>query len=199
MAIQRINLGTAPSGTGGDTNRTAFKKIDDNFADSANAASRQVGTEAGNVMQVGAFGLGGVTSADAGDLELRQVPAGFYKYPDSSPNIPPKMHIWDTCFLNIKRQSSLVGAALFFPYVDSPTNQICLRAYGDNRYSDFYFYTDRNTTVDSNGMLKAASPIVKLFADKIELNDEAAQQKITFEKLGVGDYLIKGSTGFAQD
>ena len=31
------------------------------------------------------------------------------------------------------------------------------------------------------------------------MNDEAELQPITFEKLGVGDYLIKGSTGFAQE
>ena len=43
MAIQRINLGTAPSGVGGDTERSAFKKIDDNFGDWGNAASRIVG------------------------------------------------------------------------------------------------------------------------------------------------------------
>ena len=59
MAIQRINLGTAPSGTGGDTNRSAFTKIDGNFADTTNAASRLVGTAIGDVMEVGAFGLGG--------------------------------------------------------------------------------------------------------------------------------------------
>ena len=58
MAIQRINLGTAPSGTGGDTNRSAFTKIDGNFADTTNAASRLVGAALGNVMEVGAFGLG---------------------------------------------------------------------------------------------------------------------------------------------
>lgn len=56
-----------------------------------------------------------------------------------------------------------------------------------------------NTTVDSNGFIKRASPIVKLYSDKIELNDEAQQQNIEFEKLGVGDYLIKGSTGFSQE
>ena len=56
-----------------------------------------------------------------------------------------------------------------------------------------------NTTVDGNGFIKAASPIAQLFADKIELNDEAQLQQITFEKLGVGDYLVKGSSGFAQE
>lgn len=63
----------------------------------------------------------------------------------------------------------------------------------------FLFRTTRDTWIDGNGFLKAASPIVKLFADKIELNDEAGQQNISFEKLGIGDYLIKGSTGFAQN
>lgn len=60
-------------------------------------------------------------------------------------------------------------------------------------------YSTRNTTVDSNGFIKAASPIIQLFADKIELNNEAQLQEITFEKLAVGDYLIKGSSGFAQE
>lgn len=59
--------------------------------------------------------------------------------------------------------------------------------------------TGLNTMVDGNGFIKAASPIVKLFADKIELNDEAQQQNIEFEKLDVGNYLIKGSSGFAQE
>ncbi len=67
--------------------------------------------------------------------------------------------------------------------------------YGSWRYD----LTSANTTTDANGFIKAASPIVKLFADRIELNDEAEQQEITFEKLGVGDYLIKGSSGFAQE
>ena len=60
-------------------------------------------------------------------------------------------------------------------------------------------YNTGNTTVDGNGFIKKASPIVKLFADKIELNGESAQQKITFVTHGVGDYLVKGSTGFAQE
>lgn len=61
------------------------------------------------------------------------------------------------------------------------------------------FLSTINTTTDSNGVIKAASPVSQLFADKIKLNSEAEQQSITFEKLGVGDYLIKGSTGLAQE
>ena len=61
------------------------------------------------------------------------------------------------------------------------------------------FLHSANTTADANGFIKNASPIIKLFSDCIECNDEAQQQPVTFEKLGVGDYLIKGSSGFAQE
>ncbi len=72
--------------------------------------------------------------------------------------------------------------------------------YGNTNWRSWLeYYTTSNTTVDANGFIKKASPIVNLFADRIELNDEAKQQHITFEKLGIGDYLLKGSTGFAQE
>ncbi|WZS76385.1 phage tail protein [Acinetobacter baumannii] len=59
--------------------------------------------------------------------------------------------------------------------------------------------TSANTSVDSNGFIKAASPVVKLFNDHIELNNDAEKQPIEFKRTGVGDYLIKGSLGFAQE
>ncbi|MFX5336338.1 hypothetical protein ABTD37_20255, partial [Acinetobacter baumannii] len=46
------------------------------------------------------------------------------------------------------------------------------------------YLSTRNTTTDANGFIKAASPIVKLFADKIEPNEEAAEQPLSFEKPG---------------
>ncbi|MEX9849258.1 hypothetical protein [Providencia huaxiensis] len=58
-------------------------------------------------------------------------------------------------------------------------------------------YHNRNTTKDSNGNLKAASPIVKLFSDDIKLNDES--EGVEMEHLGIGHYLIKGVVGFNAD
>ncbi|MFO9750614.1 hypothetical protein, partial [Providencia pseudovermicola] len=58
-------------------------------------------------------------------------------------------------------------------------------------------YSDLNTTKDSNGNLKAASPIVKVFADHIETNDES--EGVEMEHLGIGHYLIKGVVGFNAD
>lgn len=61
------------------------------------------------------------------------------------------------------------------------------------------FLSTINTTVDANGFIKAASPIVELYADKIKLNDEAKEQNIIFEKLGIGNYLIKNSSGLSNN
>ncbi|MBM7141196.1 hypothetical protein D3C81_110370 [compost metagenome] len=67
-------------------------------------------------------------------------------------------------------------------------------------YSPWYALRgEHNTTVDGSGFIKAASPVVKLFSDYIELNTDAEKQPITFEKHGIGDYLIKGSLGFAKE
>ncbi|MFA2969359.1 phage tail protein [Acinetobacter pittii] len=59
--------------------------------------------------------------------------------------------------------------------------------------------TSFNTSVDANGFLKSASPVVKLFSDHIELNSDAEKQPIELKKVGVGEYLLKGSLGFAQE
>lgn len=199
MAIQRINLGTAPSGTGGDTNRSAFTKIDGNFADTTNAASRLVGTEAGNVMEVGAFGMGNfppIASPPSGSFLTG---GRFFSYlglngDDSSGAPSHQMGVNIPWVDNTHSAQLLVGL--------KGGNQLGIR-WWDNSTKKFTnymkIYYQGNTTVDSNGAIKAASPIVRLFADKIELNDEAKLQDITFEKLGVGDYLVKGSLGFAQE
>ncbi|MER1724530.1 hypothetical protein KDA12_18245, partial [Proteus mirabilis] len=52
-------------------------------------------------------------------------------------------------------------------------------------------------TSDSNGFVKKNSPIIKLFADSIELNEES--EGVEMEHLGIGHYLIKGVVGFNAD
>lgn len=197
MAIQRINLGTAPSGTGGDTNRSAFTKIDGNFADTTNAASRLVGTAAGNVMEVGAFGLGGTwrysaanpaTDAAASDLVKTQIygfdSTGAVGYGNGWGWVAgEKVHFIIGGFTNTQLYHVVVA-----------DRNASTRTVGYH-----LIRTAQNTSVDPNGFIKNASPIVSLYADRIELNDEAKLQDITFKKLGVGDYLIKGSLGFAQE
>ena len=187
MAIQTVNLGTPPSGVGGDTFRTAATKFNENFSNNEHAASRLVGTQAGNVMEVGAFGLG----FDAINIsDLSAAASGYYS-----------LFTNGVQYAVMKLKYSGGGLAIISNTQASKTPDIRYR-YGlnDGYWSnDIIFKTTQNTTVDANGFIKAASPIVKLFSDKIELNDEAQQQDIVFEKLGTGEYLIKGSTGFAQE
>ena len=201
MAIQRINLGTAPSGTGGDTNRTAFKKIDDNFADSANAASRLVGTATGNVMEVGAFGVGVASNSPYIDYDkdITGLQNGFYGLENGAHAGLLARQTGGSgtnrlCVLGLPADPNNKNP--FFYIIDLASGKKTLR---DNASNKYIFYSTANTIVDGNGVIKAASPVVRLFADKIELNNEAKLQDIIFEKLGVGDYLIKGSLGFAQE
>ncbi|MGS8100642.1 phage tail fiber protein, partial [Providencia sp. PROV111] len=54
----------------------------------------------------------------------------------------------------------------------------------ESQYRINRLYGTSNTTKDSNGNLKAASPVVKLFADNIELNEES--EGVEMEHLGIG-------------
>ena len=203
MAIQTANLGTPPSGAGGDTFRSAAAKYNENFANNAHAASRLVGAQAGNLMEVGAFGLGNEMVQMPMPTDSNLLGSGFY-YLDVN-----NLHS-ESSWLNVGDNIFVIRAR----FANSPKGfEIGNRPYSN----EFYLRSSPspinaqlwnppvairhtgNTVTDSNGFIKAASPIVKLFLDKVELNDEAQQQEIIFEKLGVGDYLIKGSTGFAQE
>lgn len=101
---------------------------------------------------------------------------------------------------------SNVWAPIFFMKVGNSWNSISIGntdgsfkvGYGDSTTTNsMLVYTTRNTTKDSNGNLKAASPIVKLLTDDIELNEES--EGVEMEHLGVGHYLIKGVVGFNAD
>lgn len=71
---------------------------------------------------------------------------------------------------------------------------------GGTTWTDWrYFYHTANTTKDSNGFIKAASPIVQVYADKIEVNEDARNQNIGFKKNGIGDYTINTQSGLSTD
>ncbi|ELM7374506.1 phage tail protein [Shigella flexneri] len=59
-------------------------------------------------------------------------------------------------------------------------------------------WTDQNTTVDSSGFIKSASPIVKIYSDgEFQLNDESAGCTVT--RINTGAYLIEGCMGLNAD
>lgn len=212
MTIQTANLGTAPSGAGGDTFRSAAAKYNENFTNPVHAASRQVGVAGGNVLEVGAFGVGVNLSAGIAMHEI----AG--KNPMETHNhLSSKGGGYNAYYFVSNGQTtgfpegygSIRGYHItnnnysyswqIFSGIDGKNHYIRSASSATAWSAWFKFLTGSNTSTDSNGFIKAASPIVQLYSDKIELNDEAQQQNIEFKKLGVGDYLIKNSTGFSND
>ncbi|WP_151689762.1 pyocin knob domain-containing protein [Acinetobacter nosocomialis] len=206
MTIQTVNLGTAPTGAGGDTFRSTGAKMNENFTNNTHAASRYVGTAAGNVMEVGAFGLGLEVGIEISGQDLNlgsQYKAGNYSG-DTLANSPYPKASGIYNYLQVNNLSS--GGASLYQYQEitaanhSTGNERYYRLLINGGWTSWRKYlTSVNTTVDANGFIKAASPIVKLFADKIEPNDEAAEQPLSFEKPGIGHYLVKGSSGFSKE
>lgn len=212
MAKQTINPGIAPTGAGGDTFRSGSAKLQANddeiynyLGDGTNlnklgtAAFKNTGTQAGNVMEVGAYGLGGNgTRLNANSaLDFAKTYYGASQFCGTDVADAAGIPNYSAGFF------STVANTYAYIVVGAFTGEIITLS-GVDPFSTTEIIrtvvrTNRNTTVDANGFVKAASPIVKVFADKVELNDEAQQQDIAFEKIGVGNYLIKDSSGFAQE
>lgn len=215
MAKQTIITGNSVNDGSGDPARTAFTKTNNNFTeiyqyigDGSNlnklgsAAFKNVGTSAGNVMEVGAFGVGKSILLGSQKLStLRGNGNAFYwqnninnissagDYPDDNSQAIINLDLNDST--DACAQLSISHNSDF--YVRSVNWNV-------NTFQPWRkILSSKNTTVDANGFIKSASPVVKLFADKIEPNDEAAEQNITFEKLDVGHYLLKGMSGFATE
>lgn len=195
MAIQIPNPGTG-NGATGDNEFVLWSKVKDNFSDQTNAASRLVGEAAGNVMQVGAFGLGAKTggvlmpSEDVDNPTVNKYGSGFYSSSSSSTTQP---------------LSGIINVTYNQTY---PSWQLALqRNYKDLKFryaigevykSASIYHTD-NTLKDANGFIKAASPTVQVFADKVELNGEAEDQDVSYKKNGIGDYTITTVSGLSTD
>ncbi|ENX33524.1 hypothetical protein F889_02185 [Acinetobacter colistiniresistens] len=201
MTLQSINLGTAPTGAGGDTFRSTGSKVNENFTNQTHAASRYVGTAANNLMAVGAFGLGAAN--DLRDLDVstpdKLTASGFRCGMMRGTQVGTSRHFVHALILASYIDNTATNAEPAILLISG--GNILLRSPaigGASWYRTITFLSDDNTTVDSNGFVKRASPIAKLYNDKIELNEEAAEQEITFEKVAIGHYLVKGSTGFAQ-
>lgn len=189
MTYQYINLGTAPSGAGGDTFRSTGTKVNENFTNNTHAASRYVGVLAGNLMEVGTSGLGLELSPFTGDSLNKN---GF------GCNLGDTGRFPHGAFIHLN-----YGAYGFSTVIGSReygNGQLSYYVKSNGNWSGVIDVLDtRNTTVDSNGFVKKASPIVKIYAEKFEANNEAKEQNPAFEKVGIGYYLIKNTLGFAKE
>lgn len=199
MAIRIPNLGTG-NGLTGDNELVIRENYNSNFSDQINAASRLVGTAAGNVMEVGAFGLGTntgkvtqTTDVKTAVQELSVNGSQFFRN-----NVNANWAWGYSAGLFAKAGDTFTGITA--AYAGGGVRVFAGAEAAMDNIKIYDLYHTLNVTKDANGFLKGASPVIDMYDNKIDLNHDATEQGgITFEKLGVGNYLVKGSLGFAQE
>ncbi|MEQ5728575.1 hypothetical protein AB7360_05055 [Providencia alcalifaciens] len=181
-------------GFGSDTNKN-FSIVNDDVG--VNLTIREGGATISGieVLRVGDYGLGGATKVPMGDISIPNS-TSFVGWSATTPT-------FDGVDSGLKPFTTGVllwngGSNGGFVGVDTNTGELYVKGMGAAKWKPTRrVYDTANTTKDSNGNLKAASPVVKLFADNIELNEES--EGVEMEHLGVGHYLIKGVVGFNAD
>ncbi|BBU96302.1 hypothetical protein KYI78_05115 [Providencia rettgeri] len=160
---------------------------------------------AGTFMQVGDCGLGGVNinleglygSGQNFDLPLMFNSRSTGLYAWGGAKNPPNVNKYN--FLFHQRWS---GNQVTSPQaILGMTPEGDLFHYGKTTSESWFnkvtFYSTKNTTKDSNGNLKAASPIIRVFADDVDPNEEA--EGVTLKKLHTGIYQLHGVLGLHSD
>ncbi|EPK3230364.1 phage tail protein [Enterobacter hormaechei] len=166
------------------------------------SATKNTGTTSNDVMQPGMFGLGrpdgalifNTTSQD--DLLVGLTGYGLTVLRNNA-QIPEPWNIWNyspTIFARTGDTYSLFS----MPFQSSGKVRIFGGAAATGWTHSRILYDDKNTVVDSNGFIKQASPVVKIFTDgKYETNDES--EGVTVTRLEIGQYLIEGCKALNSD
>lgn len=205
MAIQSINLGTAPNGVGGDTLRSTATKINTNFSDATHAASKLIGTAVGQIplseQTFKAAYLNSTYIVDNSGFDCNAMVGGDKAIIGATGNSNLPTNLYNgSWYVECKKIYNGSNDAFVQTANQYNTGLIATRYRLGNSWSVWVkYYTSANTTTDANGFIKAASPIVKVHLDKIVSNEEAELQNIIFIKNGIGDYTIETVTGLSTD
>ncbi|EME5918988.1 phage tail protein [Enterobacter hormaechei] len=166
------------------------------------SATKNTGTMSDNVMQPGMFGLGrpdgalifNTTSQD--DLLAGLTGYGLTVLRNNA-QIPEPWTIWNYSPAIFARAGDTYS--LFsMPFQSSGKVHILGGSASTGWTHSRILYDDKNTVVDSNGFIKQASPVVKVFSNgKYETNDES--EGVTVTRLDVGQYLIEGCKALNSD
>ncbi len=194
-------LSISQGGLGADNAQTARMNLGLGTAAVLASTTSQYDPTPGRALRVGDWGIGAEGSR-VSDM-VAPLNNGFFRTDDTLTNDTGNSIGPYGFFLHCTRRSMGLytnGSHSFQLGKAASYSALKYRFNNSGTWSNWFnLLTAQNTTTDGNGFIKAASPVVKLFQSHIELNNDAAKQPITFDKLGTGDYLIKGSLGFAQE
>ena len=182
-------LAVADGGTGATKVEDARKNLG-----LGSRATKDVGTTAGNIMQVGAFGLGTIN----GDGPLLDAMDAFTPTCFSSHQNDGQTQLGLTANTGITSIVVNRGSRPTRIHQAYILRRTWFSYYGGSSWSYQEAYTTGNTTRASDGTLKAASPVVKVFSDgSYQTNDESDGCSVT--RLGIGEYLVEGCEGLNSD
>ena len=157
------------------------------------SATRDAYSTSGSMLAVGDFGVGSYVMNRI--HQDNRVGAGFYRALMLLGGIGNNVSLIEVPYdANTMYQ-------LIIPTIIGTKPKLYLRTLSsDETYNGqlVEFYSTGNTTKASDGTLKVASPVVKIFSDgSFHLNDESAGCTVT--RINTGAYLIEGCMGLNAD
>lgn len=136
------------------------------------------------VMTTGAFGLGSINMTAVADTDVTQIPTGSHSTAGITTGSLPPGNI-----NGLLQHWSKDPLTAYQVWQSVLSNDVYHRRARVGIWSGWSkFYDTGNTTVDANGFVKAASPIVRLAHDGIEEPVEPVNAR--FERLDVGRYAV---------
>ncbi|WP_206277914.1 hypothetical protein, partial [Providencia rettgeri] len=180
-------------GFGSDMNKN-FSIVNDDVG--VNITIREGGATINGIeiLKLGDYGLGGIAVqiTQGADLQefFKTTNTGFYRGGASEINKPAGVSYADYVYIKHGAQGKLICYG--------NTNITYEKYFDGTSWSNWATsYSTANTTKDTNGNLKAASPIIRVFADHVDPNEEA--EGVTLKKLHTGIYQLHGVLGLHSD
>ncbi|ATX92802.1 phage tail protein [Citrobacter portucalensis] len=153
------------------------------------AATKNTGGSLGDIMMVGAFGLGGV-AALLNNADIGSPVTGCQLFMNGG----GPTGFWTEWGAGVKiSYSNTHNFQIYLSGSDATLLTLVHQVGGSPLIRKHY--NNGNTTIDSNGNLKPASPVIKLKGDgTAEFNEEA--EGVMTERIDTGIYKISGVLGF---
>ncbi|EEW1514345.1 phage tail protein [Escherichia coli] len=157
------------------------------------SATRDAYSTSGSMLAVGDFGVG----SDGMNMihQDARVGAGFYRSLMSLGGIADNVSLIEVPY-DANTMYQLIIPTILATKPKLYLRTLCSTATYNGQIVEFY--STGNTTKASDGTLKVASPVVKIFSDgSFHLNDESAGCTVT--RINTGAYLIEGCMGLNAD